>query len=327
MACLVAGLILFAATGSAEAEEAVDFDRSGAPSFDPGSEDGSKAGSAQKPAKKPKAKAGVTVRTGEVPHPPPKPPDLVAADEPAAEVNSDVEPAASETAALEPNARPLPPAPPKPGGEAEPPAASESESAPASDAEALPATTGAEEPESSGDATEPSPVAVADAERPVPKPAPPKPAVTDEVPLATAETPLPPPTPELPSSAEEPTSEQVIASLPEEPVSVANDALRIPFGEGGADIPGSALQPLQELAARMSREPTLRVQLFAFATGTQETASQARRLSLSRALAVRAVLIDAGVRSTRMDVRALGANTNEAPTDRVDVLVVRRGGG
>ncbi|MBZ0325714.1 MAG: OmpA family protein, partial [Alphaproteobacteria bacterium] len=67
-----------------------------------------------------------------------------------------------------------------------------------------------------------------------------------------------------------------------------------------------------------------RVQLKAFAAGTAETASQARRLSLSRALAVRSFLIDKGVESTRMDVRALGTNFEEGPADRVDIQIVKR---
>jgi outer membrane protein OmpA-like peptidoglycan-associated protein len=43
-------------------------------------------------------------------------------------------------------------------------------------------------------------------------------------------------------------------------------------------------------------------------------------MSLSRALAVRSYLIKAGVRSTRMDVRALGNNVQGSPADRVDII-------
>ena len=50
----------------------------------------------------------------------------------------------------------------------------------------------------------------------------------------------------------------------------------------------------------------------------------ARRLSLSRALQVRSYLIDQGVRSTRIDVRALGANVPSGPADRVDIKTVQR---
>ena len=46
-----------------------------------------------------------------------------------------------------------------------------------------------------------------------------------------------------------------------------------------------------------------------------------RRLSLSRALTVRSYLISQGVRSTRIDVRALGARASDGPADRVDLLI------
>ena len=57
-----------------------------------------------------------------------------------------------------------------------------------------------------------------------------------------------------------------------------------------------------------------------FLNGTDQ-ASQARRLSLSRALTVRSYLISQGVRSTRIDVRALGARASDGPADRVDLLI------
>ncbi|MDA1132916.1 MAG: lysophospholipase, partial [Proteobacteria bacterium] len=63
-----------------------------------------------------------------------------------------------------------------------------------------------------------------------------------------------------------------------------------------------------------------RVQLNAFAGGTAETIGAARRLSLSRALTVRSYLIDQGVRSTDIDVRALGIPETGEP-ERVDVLL------
>jgi outer membrane protein OmpA-like peptidoglycan-associated protein len=65
----------------------------------------------------------------------------------------------------------------------------------------------------------------------------------------------------------------------------------------------------------------------AFAAGTPEDPSTARRVALSRALAVRSVLIAEGVPSARIYVKALGASSPtaaEGPADRVDVTV---GGG
>lgn len=66
------------------------------------------------------------------------------------------------------------------------------------------------------------------------------------------------------------------------------------------------------------------VQLFAYAGQENIDATQARRLSLSRAMAVRAFLIGKGVRPARMQVRALGNKTTSGSPDRVDVVPAKR---
>lgn len=100
--------------------------------------------------------------------------------------------------------------------------------------------------------------------------------------------------------------------------------LSLQFASDSADINSLAEGVLDELVQIMKQDEGLRVQLLAYAEGTAETASRARRLSLSRALAVRSYLIDRGVRSTRMDVRALGNSVAQGPEDRVDVIVLQR---
>ena len=72
----------------------------------------------------------------------------------------------------------------------------------------------------------------------------------------------------------------------------------------------------------ISDEERTRLQLKAYASAQDSSASAARRLSLSRALAVRSFLIESGVSSTRIDVRALGAKSEAGPPDRVDLVVV-----
>jgi hypothetical protein len=74
----------------------------------------------------------------------------------------------------------------------------------------------------------------------------------------------------------------------------------------------------------MTGNARLRAQIIAYAAGTADSASQARRLSLSRALAVRAYLIERGVASTRLDVRALGHQTDGGSPDRVDIAFAAR---
>lgn len=64
-----------------------------------------------------------------------------------------------------------------------------------------------------------------------------------------------------------------------------------------------------------------RVELDAYGGAPGDKSSDARRLSLRRALAVRQLLIDDGVPSTRIDVRAMGGADDKGPSDRVDVFV------
>jgi outer membrane protein OmpA-like peptidoglycan-associated protein len=104
------------------------------------------------------------------------------------------------------------------------------------------------------------------------------------------------------------------------------DLVRVLFDAGSAKLPADSRDSLQTLAVKLQDDENLRLQIEAYAQGTSDTASQARRLSLSRALAVRAYLIEKGVRSTRMDVRALGTKPSDppAPSDRVDARLVER---
>jgi len=65
----------------------------------------------------------------------------------------------------------------------------------------------------------------------------------------------------------------------------------------------------------------MRLQLKGYAGSAKGSPSQARRVSLFRALSVRTYLMKQGVRSTRMDVRALGNKVKKGKLDRVDIEV------
>ncbi|MDA0231039.1 MAG: OmpA family protein [Proteobacteria bacterium] len=106
--------------------------------------------------------------------------------------------------------------------------------------------------------------------------------------------------------------------------SVPGETMQILFGAGDSALPKTAQAPLATLASALGQDETLRLQLKAYAGGGDDSASQARRLSLSRALAVRSELIEQGVRSTRIDVRALGNKSEDGTSDRVDVVLVQR---
>ncbi len=210
------------------------------------------------------------------------------------------EPPAAPEPAPEPKPEPEVTAEPKPAPEPEPQAAAVTPSAP-----------------------EPAPVPVEPAATPPAPPVPP--SLTQEL-QATAE---PPPAPEPPAKAEAPppppsevlapakAPETQTAALP--PPTTGLEEVRVLFKEGSAELSNTAKRELDAFAKLLNQDTSSRIQLLAYAKAA-DSASRARRLSLSRALAVRAYLIDKGVRSTRMDVRALGHNVKVGPADRVDIL-------
>jgi outer membrane protein OmpA-like peptidoglycan-associated protein len=109
------------------------------------------------------------------------------------------------------------------------------------------------------------------------------------------------------------------------PIARAADAplARLAFTAGSAEINDAGKSALGPVVAELQKDSAARLQLQAYASGGDDAGGQARRLSLSRALAVRAQLIEQGIASTRMDVRALG-RTGDGPPDRVDIVLVRR---
>jgi outer membrane protein OmpA-like peptidoglycan-associated protein len=100
--------------------------------------------------------------------------------------------------------------------------------------------------------------------------------------------------------------------------------LRIPFAAGETELAKSAQEQLDGLVQDLRSAETLRVQLLAYAGDEGASPSKARRVSLSRALAVRSYLIESGIKTSRIDVRALGNKTTSDSPDRVDVKVVER---
>lgn len=101
-------------------------------------------------------------------------------------------------------------------------------------------------------------------------------------------------------------------------------ALSIRFDRDATTTPEGSKADLDALVQRLTTEEDIRIQLVAYAAAGSEGPSQARRISLSRALSVRTALIDRGVRSTRIDVRALGDKTDRQPVDRVDLILTKR---
>ncbi|MBC7950246.1 MAG: OmpA family protein [Rhodospirillaceae bacterium] len=124
---------------------------------------------------------------------------------------------------------------------------------------------------------------------------------------------------------------QQLAALTPAPAPVApvsskgGDTLSVAFGSDSARLSEAVHPELDKLVKRLQKDEGLGLQLLAYAEGDDASASKARRLSLSRALEVRKYLMEQGVRSTRIEVRALGNKLEGAgPADRVDALLVNR---
>jgi|GEM_PF-4787885 outer membrane protein OmpA-like peptidoglycan-associated protein len=93
------------------------------------------------------------------------------------------------------------------------------------------------------------------------------------------------------------------------------------FARGLGSLDASATSTLDKIVAVLQSNQGTRISLIAYADSAGSTTRDARRLSLTRALAVRDYLSSKGVSQSRVDVHAEGSNAPEGPADRVDVKV------
>ncbi|AVM74448.1 OmpA family protein [Magnetospirillum gryphiswaldense] len=146
--------------------------------------------------------------------------------------------------------------------------------------------------------------------------------------VAAAPQPLLSPVPPAVSMPPQPVVPPQVAALPSsEPpaMSGGSDTISLAFDAEDAKVSDRARNDLVTLVKRMQKDEDLNLQLLAYASGDEASASKARRLSLSRALEVRKYLMDKGIRSTRIEVRALGNKLDgRGSPDRVDAVLVGR---
>lgn len=76
-----------------------------------------------------------------------------------------------------------------------------------------------------------------------------------------------------------------------------------------------------KILPQLQVNPAYRLQIQSYASSPDGDNSNARRLSLSRALAARQVMIKEGISANRIDIRALGNDTSVQPADRLDLLI------
>jgi outer membrane protein OmpA-like peptidoglycan-associated protein len=229
---------------------------------------------------------------------------------------------------------------------AAPPAAPKPVEAPAAKPTPAPARTASAPASAPKPAPAPAPSTSTSAFRPMQAGAPssaPVPAVSSSV----APPPAPPPVPPSAPAAETAESTQVASAFaPQRPVALtppvatpaavtptasaaiaavkAGQPLKVVFTEESARLETEWRAPLDAVIRELAANDNLRLRLLAYAGGSDMPVSKARRLSLSRALAVRSYLIENGVRNTRIDVQALGNKAEGEPLNRVDVSVVER---
>jgi outer membrane protein OmpA-like peptidoglycan-associated protein len=170
-------------------------------------------------------------------------------------------------------------------------------------------------------ATSAPPSQAAPGQQAAPKPEPPA-AVVGTTPPPAAVIPEPAPA-DVPMPAPPPPPITASAGTTATPLP-GKDApgVRIDFPVGQSDLTQDTANAVQKLAEAAPKADTTSFNVMAYASGVPEDPSTARRLSLSRALAVRSVLMAAGVPSARIYVRALGSAAPEGPTDRVDLTVM-----
>ena len=241
-------------------------------------------------------------------------------------------PAPAPAAAPTPTPAPAPPPAPKIAAAAPPPPNLTPNAAPAASSAPQAAAVVAEAPkleDTTAALTPPPPPPVVPSAGQAPTTAPQapvvtSPATTSSAATSSAATPPAAPAPATATQAQASTSAAATQTASRGDTGAQVSEVQILFDSSEAGLSGPAKTALETVAQAMLEDDASEVQLFAYAGQTGIDATQARRLSLSRAMAVRAYLIGKGIRPARMQVRALGNKTTEGSPDRVDVVPAKR---
>jgi len=151
-----------------------------------------------------------------------------------------------------------------------------------------------------------------------------KPAAAAVIPPAPALPPVTPPPAPPGQKRRAATPEPAPAPVPV-PIGPAKSVFFMPQA---AELPEEAKPNLNTLAQDLTADAHIFVELRAYAGANTDTAesyaSESRRLSLSRALAIRGYLATMGVSPKRIDVRPMGNRSDPAQSpDRVDIILTR----
>lgn len=103
--------------------------------------------------------------------------------------------------------------------------------------------------------------------------------------------------------------------------------VRLIFNGGATALSPADEAAIQALAHAIPTPTISSVSVVSYAAGKPNDPSTARRVSLSRGMAVRSVLMANGVPSSQIYIRALGAAAPDEPADRVELTVAGIGTG
>lgn len=154
-------------------------------------------------------------------------------------------------------------------------------------------------------------------------PAPPPATLPSAAPPLAVLAPIPPPV--VPQAAKPPEPPPVSATAATT-ATPETSGLRLIFQPSELDLSPAANSAIGDLVKSTPKGDTVTYNVVAYAAGVADDPSVARRMSLSRGLSVRAALMADGVASTRIYIRALGAEGGDAAADRVDLTVLGRSG-
>ncbi|QQR69303.1 MAG: OmpA family protein [Alphaproteobacteria bacterium] len=147
--------------------------------------------------------------------------------------------------------------------------------------------------------------------KPVAPPQPKPPAIAPSAPAPATVPTVKPETPLAPAKSTDSTS------MAEKPM----QRVRLSFTPGSDNLGANGEDSLRVLLRSMEANQSARLTITAYSSPVGGTTQGARRLALSRGLAVRAFLLKSGISSERMDIRALGTpvDNSDKDADRVEV--------
>ena len=136
----------------------------------------------------------------------------------------------------------------------------------------------------------------------------------------------PPATPSAPDSV----APAVTTAPPPPPITASSTTraaetpagMRLTFDPAAIDLSAASMDAIKRFVGTAPNADNVSYNVLAYAAGKADDASVARRLALSRALAVRSALVAEGIPSSRIYVRALGAQAGGGPADRVDISLL-----